>query len=383
MSTFIIIGGGIGGLTTAIALQRAGLNAVVYESANEIRPLGAGLGLAGNAIKAFASIGIDKEIIGAGKEMRRMYGKDHRGKVISFTNSELISSQLGVIHNFTIHRADLHEVLLSLLQPGTLMLGKTLQSFMQDEKEVKAKFQDGSEVSADYLLACDGIHSAVRKQLVPGSLPRYAGYTCWRAVIDDLPSDFDWDEMSETWGPGKRFGIVPLTRNRVYWFATLNAGAQDQRLKAFTTKDLLSEFGDFHHPIQEILKRTRDEQLIWGDIIDLQPMNRFAFDRVLLMADAAHATTPNMGQGACMAIEDAATLAKTLLKYEPLEAFSRFERHRLPRTTWIVDQSWKFGKLAQWENRMGIAVRNSLLRLIPPSVVTRQLRSLYNVKFDC
>lgn len=382
MSKFIILGGGIGGLSTAIALQRQGLDAEVYESAKEIRPLGAGLGVAGNAIMAYAAIGIDKEIVRAGKPMRRMFVKNPQGGVISFTNSELLSAQLGVINNFTVHRADLHEVLLSLLKPGTLHLHKTATSVSQDASGVKVLFCDGSSASGDYLLACDGIHSPVRKQFLPGSQPRYAGYTCWRAVIDNLPSDFDWDEMSETWGPGKRFGIVPLTKNRVYWFATMNAAANDERLRKFTTKDLLHEFRDFHQPVPEILRRTKDEQLIWGDIIDLKPIERFAFDRVLLMGDAAHATTPNMGQGACMAIEDAATIANGLKKYEPLEAFRKFEQHRLKRTRNIVEQSWNFGRLAQWENAAAVAIRNFLFRQIPASVVTKQLKSLYDVKFE-
>lgn len=382
MKKFAIVGGGIGGLTLAIAMQRKGLEVTVFESAPQFKPLGAGIALAANAMKAFEDIGISREIIQAGRKIKRMYGKDDRGRVISFTDAAQLTEQYGVVNNFTIHRADLHDVLAKLLKPDTMSFGKACVGFEQTEIGVSIDFSDGSTASADYLIACDGIHSSIRKKLLPKSLPRYAGYTCWRAVVDDLPDGFNPDETTETWGPGRRFGIVPLSNNRVYWFATLNAKANDNKSKKFTTKDLSQVFKNFHFPIPEILDRTKNEQLIWSDIIDLKPISRFAFRRVLLLGDAAHATTPNMGQGACMAIEDAATLANGLIKYPTEEAFQKFETHRIKRTTHIVNQSWSFGKIAQLENPLLISLRNGLFRKIPQSTIDKQLKALYEVSFQ-
>lgn len=381
-ATYAIIGGGIGGLTLAIALQRKEMNVSVYESAPQFKPLGAGLALAANGMKALEDIGIAEEVIPAGKKINKMYGKDQRGRIISYTDAEALTRKFNIVNNFTIHRADLHNVLHGLLRTGTVKAGKTCTDFTQSDSGVEIIFSDGSSSKADFLIACDGIHSPIRKKLLPDTLPRYAGYTCWRAVVDDLPEGFNEDETSESWGPGKRFGVVPISKRRVYWFATLNAKANDPVMKNYTVKDLLLEFKDFHFPIPQILERTRNEQLIWGDIIDLKPITKFAFGRVLLIGDAAHATTPNLGQGACMAIEDAATLANGLVKYPGVEAFQKFQSHRISRTTGIVNQSWNIGRMAQLENPVLMFLRNTLLRRVPQSVIDKELNKLYHVSFQ-
>jgi 2-polyprenyl-6-methoxyphenol hydroxylase-like FAD-dependent oxidoreductase len=381
MKKFAIIGGGIGGLTLAIAMQKKGFNVKVYEAAPYFKPLGAGIALAANAIKAFADIGIADQVVSAGKRIKKILGKDYKGNVLSFTDAEHLTEVFGVVNSFTIHRADLHSVLSGLLQPGTLEFGKVCSDFDQS-KNVVIRFSDGTATEADYLIACDGIHSIVRKKLLPASLPRYAGYTCWRAVVDDSPAGFNHDETSESSGKGRRFGVVPINSNRVYWFATLNAGANDAAMKAYTTRELSECFKEFHFPIPQILEKTKDDQLIWGDIIDIKPITQFAFGRVLLLGDAAHATTPNMGQGACMAIEDAATLANGLAKYEPEEAFTKFEAHRIKRTTKIVNQSWQFGRLFQLENPVLRYIRDSVFKMTPKRVIERELQKLFDVSFE-
>jgi 2-polyprenyl-6-methoxyphenol hydroxylase-like FAD-dependent oxidoreductase len=128
---------------------------------------------------------------------------------------------------------------------------------------------------------------------------------------------------------------------------------------------------------------TGDEQLIWNDIIDIKPVKQFAFGRILLSGDAAHATTPNMGQGACQAIEDAIVLANCMAVYSSdiQKAFKVFEQKRISRTTRIVNTSWQVGKMAQLENKLLTSIRNTLLRLVPPSANEKQLQFLYNVDF--
>jgi 2-polyprenyl-6-methoxyphenol hydroxylase-like FAD-dependent oxidoreductase len=380
--SFAIVGGGIGGLTLAIALQRKGFDVTVYENAPQLKPLGAGLGLAANAVKAFTDIGLSDEVLKKGKVMRKISIKDPAGSILSETDAEKLSSRYGIINNFTIHRADLHEVLLGNLHPGSLQLGKGCVDFVQKKSSVELIFQDGTTAAAHHVIACDGIHSVFRKKLLPGSTPRYAGYTCWRAVIDDLPPGFNFDEISETWGAGSRFGIIPLTNKRVYWFACLNAKASDPVMQGFKIPDLLNHFEQFHSPIPEILKRTRNEQLIWSDIMDLAPIKQFAFGNIVLMGDAAHATTPNMGQGACMAIEDAAVLANCIENYvTPEEAFKQFELKRIERTTRIVNASRTLGRVAQLKNPLLTSLRNAVLRCTPQRVTENQLKFLYEVSF--
>jgi 2-polyprenyl-6-methoxyphenol hydroxylase-like FAD-dependent oxidoreductase len=377
---FAIVGGGIGGLTLGIALQRKGYNVSIYEGAPALKPLGAGITLAGNAVKALIQIGIAEQILQAGKVLQSLIIKDQKGNILTQTNAEELSRKFGVINSFSIHRGDLQNILLSQLQPGSLTTGKRLLDFNQTSSGVALYFEDGTTASTDYLIACDGIHSVARKKLIPQSETRYSGYTCWRAVIDDVPSDLKLNETSETWGKGSRFGIVPLANRKLYWFACINAQKNDPLLRNYKVPDLLTYFSNFHTPIADILKRTKNEQLIWGDIIDLKPITKFAFGKIVLAGDAAHATTPNMGQGACMAIEDAAVLSNCIEEYSTVdEAFEKFEAKRIARTTKIVNDSWTIGKVAQLENGILTSLRNTLIKLTPPGVSERQVKFLTDV----
>lgn len=375
---FTILGGGIGGLTLALALQRKGFTVNVYEAAEEIRPLGAGLGLAANAIRAFESIGIAEKVVKAGKILKTLRLRDTKGNILSESDSEKITARLGVVNNFAIHRADLHRVLIDALAPGTLVLGKRCTGFTKDGTKIGLQFSDGSNLQTTNLIACDGIHSIVRRSLLPNIPIRYAGYTCWRGITDTLPAGIDPDETSETWGRGKRFGMVPIPGNRLYWFAVTNAPQNDPRLKNWKTRELLTHFSDFHCNVREVIRSTDDDKVIWNDIIDIPPISRFAFDNVVLMGDAAHATTPNLGQGACMAIEDAAVLAQCvqLNAANIADAFREFERKRIARTTSVVRDSWRMGQVAQWQNPFLVALRNNLLRLVPASAAERRVKAL-------
>jgi 2-polyprenyl-6-methoxyphenol hydroxylase-like FAD-dependent oxidoreductase len=380
---FTILGAGIGGLTTAIAMQRKGLHVTIYESAPQIKPVGAGLGMAANAIKAFHEIGIGDKIERAGKVLKSLAIKTSEGSILSKADSETISKKLGVTNNFTIHRADLHDVLLKELLPNTLHVNKRCIDVQQTDDGVRMTFHDGTSIFTDYVIASDGIHSVVRKKLLPDVMPRYAGYTCWRAVIENVPAGFDFNTTTETWGREGRFGIAPLSNNRVYWFACINAERNDQLKKAFGIKELLTYFGEFHDPIPQLLKLTRYDQLIWGDILDIQPLTKFAFGKIVLIGDAAHATTPNMGQGACMAIEDAAILANILaVEPNPEKAFVIFEQKRIKRTTRIVNNSWTFGKMAQQQNLFLTGLRNAAMRLVPASVAEKQIQFVTEVSFQ-
>jgi 2-polyprenyl-6-methoxyphenol hydroxylase-like FAD-dependent oxidoreductase len=291
----------------------------------------------------------------------------------------VISRKYG-LHNFAIHRADLHEALLAELSPWQITTGKRAIGFEKNDREITLRFQDGSIATTEHLIVADGIHSPVRRQLLPDSAPRYAGYTCWRAVID--AGDLELSAATETWGTEGRFGIVPLEGNRIYWFACLNAAENDTRLSRYTVEDLQRHFGHYHTPVAEILSKTKDSDLIWNDIIDLKPIDRFAFGNILLIGDAAHATTPNLGQGACQAIEDAVVLADELKKNPvPEAAFRAFELRRLKRTRYIVNNSAVLGKIAQLSNPVLATARNTLFRLLPSSINERQMRTLYKVDF--
>jgi len=376
-----IVGGGIAGLTTAIALRKLGFRPTIFESAPEIKALGAGLVLAANAIKALERIGIADKVIPAGQLLDTFSILEQNGRPITVADSQVLSEQYGV-NNFAIHRSELHRILLQSTGDLDILTGKRAVEVKQNESSATLFFQDGTQHETDVVLVADGIHSNLRQQLVPKSKPRYAGYTCWRAVIQN--PGIELKGSSETWAAAGRFGIVPMKHQQIYWFLCINAAQNDPTMRTVMVEDLAARFKDFHTPIPQILAATRNEQLIHNDIIDLEPIKQFAYGRVLLLGDAAHATTPNMGQGACQAIEDAAVLLDQWEKMGdalPEDIFRAFEQRRLKRTHSIVSRSWSLGKVAQWSNPLAITLRNGLFRRIPASVNERQLAEMYRVDF--
>jgi 2-polyprenyl-6-methoxyphenol hydroxylase-like FAD-dependent oxidoreductase len=376
---FTIIGGGIAGLTTAIALRQIGLQPTVYEAAPTIKTLGAGLGLAANAVKAFGKLGIAEPILNAGRLLDAFIIQDQDGYTITHTDSRAISQRYG-IDNFTIHRAALHRELLQQIGDTPVVTSKRAIRVSKPEGPIVVHFDDGTEQATDHLIVADGIHSAIRQQLIPDSEPRYAGYTCWRSVIDSR--GLNLSEATETWGPNGRIGLVPLANNALYWFACINAQPNDPRMRQFTTADLSKLFGDYHAPVPEVLARSTNEELLWNDVYDVKPLPRYAFENIVLIGDAAHATTPNMGQGACQAIEDAVVLADELKGSGSVaDAFKRFEQRRLKRTHYITDNSWRIGQIAQTQSPVFAWLRNRVLRLLPPSVNEHQLKRVYDVDF--
>jgi len=377
-----IIGGGIAGLSAAIALRSLKAEIHIYESAPELAPVGAGLVLAANAVKALQRLEVADAALSRGQKLESLRLVDERGTVMQETDNREMEAAFGTVANFSIHRGDLQAVLLEQLEGAAVHTGKRLQSFEQEEDAVHLQFEDGTSASADYVIAADGVHSVVRQTLRPKSAPRYAGYTCWRATIDR------WEKVpphatTEFWGKGRRFGIVPLADDRIYWFATLNAPEPyDPTYQNYSVTDLQNTFRDFHEPVPSLLRRTPEDRLLWNDILDIRPISRFAFGRILLVGDAGHATTPNMGQGACQALEDSATLHRLLEEYDHLgEIFRVFERRRLARTTWIINTSRRLGEVGQWENPVFRRLRDGLMRLLPPAVRQRQLERLFGVEF--
>lgn len=379
-NAFIIIGAGIAGLSTAIALKNIGIEATVVEASDSIRPVGAGLSLAANAMLALEHLQISEEVISKGRKLDFFYLLDKYGKVIKRVNSKVTQSQAPA-KNFTIHRANLHQVLLSKIDKEDILTGKRSVGMSRTPSGFEVNMEDGTTLTAPYLIIAEGIHSPLRNTLVPEAKLRYAGYTCWRGIASN--SQLQIDTTSETWGKEGRFGIVPLADNQLYWFACVNSSQQNERMRNYTLDDLAIHFKDFHRPILEILQSTPSENLIWGDICDIEPMQKMAFGNAVLIGDAAHATTPNMGQGACMALEDAVVLANCLRKNSKVsDAFKSFEQKRLARTHKIVNASWRLGKIAQAENSFIINLRDTLFRMMPQRLYERQIESLYQVKFD-
>ncbi|MCC2545617.1 FAD-dependent monooxygenase [Hymenobacter sp. BT175] len=383
MKTIAITGAGIGGLCAAIALRQQGFTVLVYEAAPAVRAVGAGIVLAANALKALAALGLQDQVVARGLQLSEFGILTADGQELRRIDSRSVSKRYGVPVGVTIARPVLHELLLSQLPAGIVQTGKALTCFTQDKQGVRLHFADGSSSQADALIAADGLHSAVRRQLLPDVPLRYAGYTCWRALASSVPVGFDFARATETWGPAGRVGLVPLAGGQVYWYACLNAGPRNAELSALTPKQLAGRFGHYHQPVAELLAATPVAQVLHHDILDFAPIRRFAYDWVALLGDAAHATTPNLGQGACQAIEDAVVLAHSMARYPEMEAGLRaYEQRRVARTTAVVNQSWRLGQVAQLENPLLVRLRNAVLRRLPARMGEQQQAFLYNVDFQ-
>lgn len=360
----IIIGAGIGGLCTAIALKRIGLDVTVFEQADAPRAAGAGLSLWPNAVRALHTLEIDALKIGVtfSAGLRRS-----DGKLLSKSDSQQLEARFGA-PTVAVHRGDLMNILLH--QVGdTVRYSKQFERYEQDGKCVRTYFADSTIVEADLLIGADGIRSAVRGQMHPEAQPVYRGYPAWRGVASFTHSHDIW---GETWGRGARFGIVPLSEGRIYWFATANRPASTQPEDHHVA--LRELFGDWHAPIPDLLDATPGSALIYNDIEDIEPLSTWIDDRVVLLGDAAHAMTPNMGQGACQAIEDAVVLASAVSTTITLsDALAAYEIQRLPHTRRVMLRSRMLGSMGQLSHPVLVGLRNTFTRLTPPAVTLRGL----------
>jgi 2-polyprenyl-6-methoxyphenol hydroxylase-like FAD-dependent oxidoreductase len=287
--------------------------------------------------------------------------------------ADVLAKQLGNL--VVIHRADLLALLAQQIDPKRLHLGQACVGFEQNGDEITARFQNGETARADALIGADGLRSLVRTQMF-GSLPiRYSGYTAWRAVVE--PSSGHSLLMGETWGRGCRFGIIPMSGGRVYWFATNNAPEGDRNPEGRTKEQLSRLFRGWHEPIEALIAAAQEGSILRNDIYDMDPLPKCVLGRAALLGDAAHAMTPNLGQGACQAIEDAVVLAACLKKNASVtSALLEYERRRIPRTRKFVLGSRWFGVIAQRQNPALCWLRNAAIRATPQWITARQVKSL-------
>jgi 2-polyprenyl-6-methoxyphenol hydroxylase-like FAD-dependent oxidoreductase len=371
--TVNIIGAGIGGLTTALTLKQKGLNVKIYESSAEIKPVGAGIIIANNAMQVFQKLGLQDKIEKVGNKISFMKITDTQLNDISVVDLSEYEKKYGV-HNIAIHRGELQKILADEIGFENINLSKRL-SKIEKEELFKLTFEDNTTFECKLVIGADGIKSVVRNQLFEESTLRNANQKCWRGICEiDLPKNYH-NELNEAWGKGKRFGFVKISDKKVYWYALTNANKFSKK-----TTNLLEVFKEFHTDILKIISATNKEQIILNDIIDLKPIDKWQAENVCLIGDAAHATTPNLGQGACQAIEDAYVLGKLLDEGLAIEStFKQYENLRRKKAHTIVNISWTVGKMAHIENNLGIWLRNKIMRNLPKSANKKQMDMIFNL----
>jgi 2-polyprenyl-6-methoxyphenol hydroxylase-like FAD-dependent oxidoreductase len=367
----IIIGGGIGGLTAAVALARQGLAAEIYEQAPELKEVGAGVGLWANALWALDQIGLAHEVVRLGERVPRQGVKSPDGSWLMCFPQETLERRWGA--GFTaVRRADLQRLLADQLDPAAIHLGARCTGFQDTRGAVTARFADGREARADVLIGADGVHSGVRAKLLGAAPLRYRGYTSVRALTPPGSVPLPGDGI-ETWGRGARFGIAPAPGERIIWYAAWNAPAGEKHDHGIRSR-LRTLFGGWHDPIPAVIEATPEDAIVRNDIYDRWPARTWTRGRVALIGDAIHPMTPDLAQGACNAIVDATTLASCLAEAaDPLVALPEYQRRRwrsAARTTLLARGS---GRMGQWGGRHTCAARDALLRAMPLSLQLRQL----------
>jgi 2-polyprenyl-6-methoxyphenol hydroxylase-like FAD-dependent oxidoreductase len=369
----IIVGSGIGGLSTALALRRVGIEVALYERAPELTEVGAGISLWANALRALDHIGAGQAVRAAALPMERSEFRVRDGYLVAASYSAADIEKRFHANPFIamIHRADLVDALAGCLPAGVARYGFECVGVEPAGQRAVVRFKGGHADEADLVVGADGIRSAVRASLLGPDEPRYAGYTCWRA-ISPRPASLAAGYVGEWWGRGRRFGITTLTGDRVYWWATENqpAGGQAGDERAYVAE----AFRAWAEPVPTLIASTPPERIIRNDILDRPPDSRWVSGRAVLIGDAAHPTTPNLGQGGCMAIEDAAVLARHLRGGGDLaHNLAAFVAERYPRTASVTRTSWRFGRLGQWQGRLPCWLRDRLFGLVLPLAGPRGL----------
>jgi 2-polyprenyl-6-methoxyphenol hydroxylase-like FAD-dependent oxidoreductase len=358
----IIVGGGIGGLTAAIALRQAGLDVVVLERAPSADGLsvGAGVHLWTNALQALRSVGLTDAVAAAGTPVTAHRYLSWQGRPLGLLRVDEVSGELGA-PTVGLSRGELHRTLLTTLGDGVLRFGAECVGFEQSPRRVIVRLADGGEEHGDILIGADGIKSVIRQQLHGWTEPHYSGITAWRAICDYSSPQMPVGEMCIYWGPGARILHYHVSGGRLYWLSLVKSPPRLKDPRGGSKAAVTARYAGWPRLVEGMLEATDEAAIMRTDIVDRDPLSRWGQDRVTLLGDAAHPMYPDMAQGAGQAIEDAVCLAGALRRAaDPAAALRDYEQRRTDRANGFVKTSRIVNRMSLMQAPVMCAVRNQV-----------------------
>ena len=376
-----IVGAGIGGLATAIALRLRGFHTDVFEAAPTLLPVGAGILLQPNAMTVLSRLGLAEAVERVGVPLERAGvwdAQDLADGPLQVIDMGAIARRHGT-RTIALLRAALQDVLLGALDRPPRLDHRCVRVDQAETSRPRLCFANGGSEEADVIIAADGIHSAVRASIFPNLRLRYSGQTSWRGVVDMEPAT-EPGVAYEYWTGGFRLGFARVAPHRTYWFTALDAPEGGRGDPAEELAMLRARSRDFPSHVGDLLARTDPGAVVRNDLHDLMPPRRWSRGSIVLLGDAVHATTPNLGQGGAQALEDALALADAIAAHGAgARAFAAYARVRRPKAARVVRASWWAGKTGHLRHSLARRLRNTVMRWTPTSVVMRQLDAIYAV----
>ncbi len=334
-----IIGAGMGGLTTGIALKKFGHQVTIYEQAEQILPVGAAISLWSNGVKCLNYLGLTEQVAKLGGQMDQLaYMDGLTGDTMTQFSLLPLIEEVGQ-RPYPVARADLQNMLMDEFGRENIQLGKKMLALQEQEDSVLVQFADGSEIKTELLIGADGTHSITRAYVLGEQVSRrYAGYVNWNGLVeisDDLSPADQWTTFV---GEGKRVSLMPVADGKFYFFfdVPLPVGLENNKAEY---KTLLKQyFNGWCAPVQHLIDALDEQKTNRVEIHDIEPFAQFYKGRVVIVGDAAHSTTPDIGQGGCQAMEDAIYLARALqINTLGLEdALKRYQNKRNERANELV-----------------------------------------------
>lgn len=362
----LIVGAGIAGLSLGRTLLSHGFSVEIVERARDWPVSGAGLYLPGNGMRAIAALGLADALLARAARISHQRILDHRGRLLSEIDLERVWGHVGPCVG--IRRADLHRILLDGAKEVSIGLSTTVTGVTQTAQKVSVQFDDGSARVYDVMIGADGINSSIRRLVFDDIQPRHVGQISWRFIARERYGVTAWTAMLAR---GRTFLMIPVGLDGLYCYADLTTA----RTEGHDRDQLRELFRDFGDPVPHLLAQLDDGDPVHVGPIEEVDLDRFVDQRVVLVGDAAHATSPNMAQGASMALEDALIVADEMMSAcSPVEALAAFAVRRRRRIQWVKKRTHRRDHI----RRLPALLRNLSLRFMGSAIYEADYRLLFD-----